>query len=315
MPLKLDKTYKHGWKAKPNMVFEAHLQHFLKDEPLHKYTVARMGGTADYVYVARHNTPLHELIEVIQSAWADAIPVRVLGGGANILVSDKGVRGLVIINHITEMNFAPNNVYVSAGTGILSFARECVNQGYGGMEWAVGVPGTIGGAIVNNAGAHGDDMSKSMLDIQLLEPAGERTVSQEELAYDYRTSSLKQRTDRRFMVLSAHLALAPSDPEQIQNKMTEFNTYRKRTQPGGASLGSVFKNPPNDYAGRLIEASGLKGYQIGTAQVSPIHANFFLNIGNANASDYYALIQHVQHTVKQQHGVDLELEIELVGEW
>jgi UDP-N-acetylmuramate dehydrogenase len=135
------------------------------------------------------------------------------------------------------------------------------------------------------------------------------------LQFGYRYSMLKARPDRDFIVLLASLALRPDDPDTIAARMEEFNAYRKRTQPPGASLGSIFKNPPGDYAGRLIEAAGLKGYRIGNVQVSPVHANFFVNVGSATASDYYALIQHVREVVYRQSGVELEMEIELVGEW
>jgi UDP-N-acetylmuramate dehydrogenase len=137
----------------------------------------------------------------------------------------------------------------------------------------------------------------------------------EDLAYGYRTSSLKQREGRRFLVLSAVLELEQDDPDAIQARMDENIAYRKQTQPPGASLGSIFKNPPNDYAGRLIESCGLKGYRVGGAMVSPVHANFFINTGKTSASDYFALIQHVRGVVEAQTGVKLEPEIELVGEW
>jgi UDP-N-acetylmuramate dehydrogenase len=136
-----------------------------------------------------------------------------------------------------------------------------------------------------------------------------------DLDYGYRHSSLKTRSDRRFLVLMATFSLKPDDPAQIQARMDECIAYRKSTQPPGASLGSIFKNPPGDYAGRLIEVAGLKGYSVGGAQVSPVHANFFINTGGATAGDYYALIQHVREVVSVRLGVTLELEIELVGDW
>jgi UDP-N-acetylmuramate dehydrogenase len=135
------------------------------------------------------------------------------------------------------------------------------------------------------------------------------------LSYGYRHSSLKARADRRFVVLLAQFVLAADDPAAIQARMDGYSARRKQTQPPGASLGSIFKNPPGDYAGRLIEAAGLKGFQIGGAQVSPLHANFFINTGTATASDYYALVEHVRDLVAQTSGVALETEIELVGDW
>jgi UDP-N-acetylmuramate dehydrogenase len=153
-------------------------------------------------------------------------------------------------------------------------------------------------------------------DVVVLEAArGPQLYSQAAMQYAYRTSALKERADKRFVVLLANLCLPPGNPVEIQAKMDDFNAYRKRTQPPGASLGSIFKNPPGDYAGRLIEACGLKGYAVGSAAVSPVHANFFINQGQATAADYAALIQQVQAVVQQQTGIALELEIELAGDW
>jgi UDP-N-acetylmuramate dehydrogenase len=297
----------------------------LRDLPLQananlaKYTVARIGGNADWLYVAKAGDTFETLAQVVRTAWKENLPVRVIGGGANILVSDRGVRGLVVVNHIASVEFGDwhdgRSVSAAAGTGLLTLARQCAAQGLTGMEWAVGVPGTLGGAIVNNAGAHGSDMANIVGDVVVLEPTGPKLYSLDEMAYHYRYSILKARADKRFLVLMATLCLPPDEPDAIQARMNEYNAYRKRTQPPGASLGSIFKNPPGDYAGRLIESSGLKGHTIGSAQVSPVHANFFINLGSATATDYYALIQHVREVVLRETGVELELEVELVGEW
>lgn len=285
--------------------------------PLAKYTAARLGGTADWLYIAKTSTV--ELVEVVRAAWADEIPIRILGGGANVLVSDAGVRGLTIINRITDIEFGDwyggINVSATAGTGLLRLARDCAANGIAGMEWAVGVPGTVGGAVVNNAGAHGSDMAASVTQVVILEPDSPKLFTHADMQYAYRHSSLKAHQDRRFVVLQVNFNLPYDEPESIKQRMTDFNAYRKRTQPSGATLGSIFKNPDGDYAGRLIETSGLKGYRVGNVSVSDIHANFIVNHGDAKASHYYALIRHVQETVLTQHGVELELEIELVGEW
>jgi UDP-N-acetylmuramate dehydrogenase len=289
----------------------------LPDEPLARYTAARMGGPADWLYLAKHSTD--ELVEVVRAAWEQGLPVRVLGGGANVLVSDAGVRGLVIVNRVSEVAFGEwhegRNVAVTGGTGLAVLAHKCQARGLSGMEWAVSVPGTVGGAVVNNAGAHGGDMAAVVRDVVVLDAVqGPKLYTQADMDYGYRHSRLKARTDRRFLVLLTLLALKPDDPAAIEARMNEHIAYRKRTQPPGASLGSIFKNPPGDYAGRLIEMCGLKGHRIGGAQVSPVHANFFINTGKATASDYYALICHVQRVVEDQTGVHLETEVELVGE-
>jgi len=288
----------------------------LANEPLAKYTAARLGGPADWLYIAKNS--IEEFAEVVSTAWAEGLKVRIIGGGANVLVSDKGVRGLVIINHSAEIVFGEwhsgRNVAAGSGTSLTVLARKCQAQGLSGLEWAVSVPGTVGGAVINNAGAHGGDMAKILCDAVILDAErGPLLLNKTNLGYDYRFSSLKARADRRYAVLMATFALTPDAPAAIQARMESFIAHRKRTQPPGASLGSIFKNPPGDYAGRLIEWVGLKGYRIGGAQVSPIHANFFINTGNATASDYYALIQHVRETVMQQTGIALEMEIELIG--
>lgn len=289
-------------------------------EMLAKYTAARLGGPADWLYIANAKNMQEELVQVLQTAWTEGLPVRVIGGGANILVSDKGFRGLVIINRISEIEFGDwhdgRNVSASGGVGLTALARMCATRGLSGLEWAISVPGTVGGAIVNNAGAHGSDISTNVADVVVLEAErGPQLYSREDLRYAYRASALKIRQDKRFIVLLATFRLGTEDPARIQARMASFMAYRKQTQPPGASLGSIFKNPSGDYAGRLIESCGLKGYRIGNVQVSPMHANFFVNIGSARASDYWALIQYVRQTVAQKTGVELELEIELLGDW
>lgn len=288
----------------------------LPGEPLARYTAARLGGPADWLYIARQSTD--ELVEVVTTAWEQAIPVRVLGGGANVLVSDAGVRGLVVINRVNEVTFGEwhegRNVAVTSGVGLTVLAHKCQARGLAGMEWAVSVPGTLGGAVVNNAGAHGGDMARVVRDVVVLDAErGPKLMTQADMDYGYRHSCLKARSDRRFLVLMALLALEPDDPQAIQARMQSYIAYRKQTQPPGASLGSIFKNPPGDYAGRLIEAAGLKGYRVGAAQVSPVHANFFINTGQALADDYYQLIRLVQQRVEQESGIRLEPEVELLG--
>jgi UDP-N-acetylmuramate dehydrogenase len=285
-----------------------------ENEPLARYTAARLGGVADWLYVA--DRTLDELTAVVSEVWRMEMPARILGGGANVLISDQGVRGLVVINHLSEITFVgERRVIATAGTGLAKLARKCAARGLSGFEWAISVPGTVGGAVVNNAGAHGGDMAANIQSVTLVDAVdGQQILTPDDLAYDYRTSSLKQRDDRRFLVLSAEFAFELDAVAAIEGRMEANVAYRKRTQPPGASLGSIFKNPPDDYAGRLIEAADLKGFGVGDAMVSPVHANFFINTGSATASDYYRLIQQVQDAVFQKFNVLLELEIELVGD-
>jgi UDP-N-acetylmuramate dehydrogenase len=183
------------------------------------------------------------------------------------------------------------------------------------MEWAAPVPGTVGGAVYGNAGAHGSDMAESLRMAKILHR--ERGVEDwpvEKLGYEYRSSILK-REKMPVVVLSAVLNVRQTSREEAWERITSFQDHRKETQPPGASMGSIFKNPPDDYAGRLIEAAGLKGHRIGRAMISPVHANFILNLGGATAADIWQLMFQVQQIVKEKFGVSLEPEIELVGEF
>ena len=296
-------------------------ERLLHNEPMAKYTAARLGGSAEWLYVAKEPDRTEDLSLVLMHAWQADIPVRVIGGGANILVSDKGISGLVIVNRINEVRFGDwhdgRSVSATSGTSLTVLANKCQSQGYTGLEWAISVPGTVGGAIVNNAGAHGGDMAGSVADVVVLESGiGPRLYACSELDYGYRHSTLKARTDGHFLVLMATFFLKQDDPAVIKTRMDDFRTHRKETQPTGASLGSIFKNPEGHYAGKLIDDAGLKGHRIGGAMVSDVHGNFFMNdMGKATASDYRALIEHVQAVVETQTGILLQPEIEFVGNW
>ena len=282
------------------------------DVPLARYTAARLGGPADWLYSARDSS--EELVAALGHAREREIPFRALGGGANVLIADEGLRGLVLINRVQQVAFGDAWLRASAGSGLMALARQCQARGLAGLEWAVSVPGTLGGAVINNAGAHGGDMAGMLLEATLLEADGSlKTLSAADLAYAYRNSCLKRRKSRDWLVLEATLALRPDDPARIATRMAAFNVARKRSQPPGASLGSIFRNPPGDFAGRLIEASGLKGLRCGAAQVSTLHANFFINPGRASADDYRRLVTRVQEVVLREQGVRLEPEIELLG--
>jgi UDP-N-acetylmuramate dehydrogenase len=200
-----------------------------------------------------------------------------------------------------------------------SVARQCIGKGLGGLEWAIGIPGTIGGAVVGNAGAHGGEMAAVLLAANIWEPGrGARMYSNEELKYSYRSSLLKLEQERdlaRRVVLSAELQLTPEAVDILAGRAAGFTAYRKQTQPGGASMGSMFKNPPSYYAGYLIETAGLKGYHVGNVRISDKHANFFVSDGEASAEDIRALIAEAWHKVREQFGVEMELEVELVGDW
>ena len=290
-------------------------------EPLARYTSARVGGPADYLATAGS---AGELAELVRAAWQLGLQPLILGGGSNVLISDAGVRGLVILNRARGLDFRPGgpdtapSVWAEAGANLGALARQCALRGLAGLEWAATVPGTVGGAVFGNAGAHGGDLAGSLVVAEILQQDGSvRRWNPAELAFEYRTSRLKRLKGqgRAAVVLAAELRLAAGEPAALQARIDEFAAHRRRSQPPGASLGSMFKNPSGDYAGRLIEAAGLKGARLGQAQISPLHANFFVNLGEARAADILALIHLVHEAVLKHSGVDLELEVELVGDW
>jgi UDP-N-acetylmuramate dehydrogenase len=282
------------------------------NEPLARYTAARLGGPADALISVDSAESLEKIARIV---WACNAPVRILGGGANVLISDSGFRGIVIVNNAKDVAFGDAGLVTAESGAILTrLARQSMIHGLTGFEWAVSVPGTLGGAVVNNAGAHGGDMAAVLVSASIAFAGREtETWAVARIHYAYRESALKRNAEP-FAVLSARLQLSPGhDPAQLEARADEFVAHRKRTQPPGASLGSMFKNPPGDYAGRLIEAAGLKGMQSGGVIISPVHANFFINLGNGTSSDYVTLINLAHDTVLEKFGVDLQLEVELVG--
>jgi UDP-N-acetylmuramate dehydrogenase len=278
------------------------------------YTSARIGGPADALITV---TSADELAETVSRLWELDLPYRILGGGSNVLVSDKGVHGVVVLNRAKGVRFDKSSrpkVRAEAGVVIANLARRAASHGLAGLEWAAAVPGTVGGAVYGNAGAFGGDMSGSLIQAELLTENGRETWPVQKMEYGYRTSVLKRRT-LKFAILAAELRLEHSTKEAASVKIGEFSGRRKATQPPGASMGSMFKNPPGDFAGRLIEAAGLKGTRIGTAEISPLHANFFITHDQTKAEDVRALVNLARKTVAEKFGVELELEIELIGEW
>lgn len=281
---------------------------------LKTFTTARVGGDAAWFLTVKN---AGELVEIIEICWEHELKFFLLGSGSNVLFNDKNFDGLVILNqakHI-EINITGESptLRCESGASLGLVARKAALSGLTGMEWATTIPGTIGGAIYGNAGAHGGDMHGNLLLAEILQQEKGKSVwNTDDFQFGYRTSILKRQQEKG-IVLSATLSCQYDDPEKIKERMNSFSEYRRRTQPPGASMGSMFKNPPGDYAGRLIESAGLKGFSIGGVKISDVHANFFVNSDQASARDYYALIQHVQHTVKEKFDVELELEVELIG--
>lgn len=295
------------------------------------YTSMKVGGPAEYFATV---TTVAEMIRLVRWARAVGLPYYILGGGSNILISDRGMRGLVIHNRLrrVRVDAAPCCVYppddrpflfAESGALLAGVARRSVAEGLTGLEWAVSVPGTVGGAVVGNAGAHGREVKDDLWNAMILDDQGDvEEVDAVMLAYAYRSSALKRRLAVQAgfgpVVLSANFRLTPGDPAAIRARADEYLQHRRRTQPVEPSVGSTFKNPPGDFAGRLIEAAGLKGARSGGVAVSQVHANFIVNPGGAgaaSAADVVALMQHIQRTVADRFDVHLEPEVQLVGDW
>jgi UDP-N-acetylmuramate dehydrogenase len=280
------------------------------------YTTARVGGRVPAL-VSIHT--LEDLVHAARVLWGLSVPFLLLGSGSNILVSDHGYDGVILHNRAHNMKIDtksdPPSIFAESGAILGTVARQSALRGLSGMEWAAPIPGTVGGAVYGNAGAHGSDIHNSLKMATILhEKQGIEEWPVERLAYEYRSSILK-REKIPVVVLSAVFNAVKSTREEAWEKIETCQAHRKETQPPGASMGSMFKNPPEDYAGKLIEAAGLKGKQIGRAMVSPIHANFIINLGDASAQDIWRLMKVVQETVKEKSGINLEPEIELIGEF
>ncbi|ELR98917.1 UDP-N-acetylmuramate dehydrogenase [Gloeocapsa sp. PCC 73106] len=287
----------------------------LSDVSLANLTSWRVGGLAQW-YTAPRNW--QELAAAFTWYNDQDLPLTLLGAGSNLLVSDRGIPGLILsTRHWRYLDFdeATAQVTVSAGEPIARVAWQAAKRGWRGLEWAVGIPGTVGGAVVMNAGAHGKAIADCLLQAKVISPQGNLEILQPEmLGYKYRYSLLQL---EQKLVLDATLQLQPGFAKEVVRAETTRNLQqRKQSQPyDRPSCGSVFRNPPGFAAGWLIEQLGLKGYQIGEAQVAHRHANFILNCGQATASEIFQLIGYVQGKVEEQWGITLETEVKLVGEF
>ena len=282
------------------------------------YTTWRVGGPAEWLAEPSQTDQLSELI-----SWAQQrkIPWRVIGAGSNLLISDEGLQGLTIcLRKLQGMEVETQTGLVTAFAGepIPTLARRAARGGLHGLEWAVGIPGTVGGAAVMNAGAQGGCTAERLISVDVIDPreaggAGViRTLTNAELEFDYR-HSLLQSSD--LMVIAARFQLEPGhDPKELSRVTSGNLSHRTTTQPyQWPSCGSVFRNPEPQKAGQLIEAVGLKGRRIGGAEVSMVHANFIVNTGNATANDILQLIELVQHEVQRSHGIALHPEVKRLG--
>lgn len=293
-----------------------------QESPLSRCTTWRIGGPAEFL--VRASTP-DALVAAVRWGADQGLPITLIGGGSNLLVGDDGLRGLVIISKtpgersevlLNATDFGDVvEVTAAAQIPINWIGRYACDRGWSGLDWAVGLPGTVGGATVNNAGAHGTEQKDHLVSLRTLSTSGEIEVHDRAwLNPTYRNTTIKaQPRPRDLIVLDATMRLPKGDAAVLSGLAEEHARYRKETQPTGACAGSTFANPEGDFAGRLIEAAGLKGYAVGPVSFSTKHSNFIVNAGGGTAAQVLELIAHAQATIRDQFGVELHREIEYLS--
>ncbi len=281
-------------------------------EPLSRHTSFKVGGPADYFVEAHTSRGLSACLRALEGR---GVPVLLLGNGSNLLVSDQGVRGAVLRlrGEFRKVRWHDSGAEVGAAYAVSRLVREAVRRGRGGLEFAEGIPGSVGGSLVMNAGAYGSEMERVVNRVDAMTAAGEAlALGREELRFSYRETRLP----RDAVVTRVGMVLTPETAEVVDARMRAIMARRRESQPSGhPNFGSVFRNPPGDHAGRLIEASGLKGLRVGSAEVSRRHANFIVNRGGARAQDVRRLIEQVCSEVESRFSVRLQTEVRFAGEW
>jgi len=300
-----------SWRTNANLEWLSALRGVERDHPLARHTSLNIGGPAEFFVETR------DPAELVEACIERGVPWLTLGAGTNLLIADAGVEGLVVRCVSREWKVEGRRVYAQAGLKMMRLARICADHDLTGFEWAIGVPGTVGGAVYQNAGCWGSELVEVLTEAEGLLPGrGRQTWPREDLDLGYRTSALRQGALRGALVTGAWIELRPGDGAASRSQMARWTAERNQTQPiRTKNCGSVFKNPPGDSAGRMIEAVGLKGAREGAAQVSEQHANFILNLGGASADQVSRLIERVRCAVRERFGLDLETEVESVGRW
>jgi UDP-N-acetylmuramate dehydrogenase len=283
------------------------------NEPLSRHTTWKVGGPADLMIYPKNREQLEQAMKVVRE---HRLPWRAIGRGSNLLVRDGGIRGVVfkLDEGFNYLKVDGTSVTAGGGYSTILLASMTAKHGLTGLEFAGGIPGNVGGAVYMNAGAHGSEISRVLESAEVLLESGEWVrLSNADLKFQYRTSVLQK--ELRGIVTEATFRLEYGDREKIASALASFKDRRRRTQPlQYPCAGSVFRNPPGDFAGRLIQEAGLKGYRIGDAEISTLHANFIINRGEATARDVLALIEHVIRTVKEKFGITLVPEVQVIGE-
>ena len=281
-----------------------------QDELMARHTTMGVGGSADWFLLPE---TAEELAALVQAFLAADVPYFVLGGGANLLVRDSGIRGAVIaMNRLSGMDISGNKITALAGTPTAAVARAAYEKALSGLEFAAGIPGTIGGAAYMNAGAFGGDMSQIVRRVTTLDAAGvSHTYEMSEMAYAYRHSRFMERPET---IVSVEMELGKGNQETMFRAMKEYQQKRRETQPSDRSAGSTFKRPEGVAAAKLIDDLGLKGFSVGGAAVSEKHAGFVINRGRATCADVLAVMEEVRNRVQAHYGISLEPEVRIVGE-
>ena len=283
------------------------------DEPLKRYTAWKIGGPADALLEPSN---ADELVKAVKTAREHDISITILGGGTNVLILDGGIRGLTIrlARALTEIRMGDASVVADAGVLYPALANATAARGLEGLEFATGIPGTVGGAVFMNAGAYGSETREILrwAEVFKSETGLVERVPNVELKLSYRRSALHAHPG--WIVLRAAYALRFSEPEELKARIKEFRAQRRNGTPNRPSCGSTFKRPKDEYPGRVIEAAGLKGMRVGQIEVSPVHANYFVNHGGGTAQDALKLIEHAKETVRAKLGIELEMEVRVLGE-
>ncbi len=283
-----------------------------RDAPLDRHVAFRVGGPADLLVIPRDADELRAAATVLFAAGVRPV---FLGAGSNVLIGDRGIRGVVVKigKGVDRVTIEGARVLAEAGTGLPALALRTARKGLAGLEFAAGIPASVGGGAVMNAGAHGHAMAEVVEAVSVLTPEGEQRLDRDALGWAYRTTVLQ---DRPWLVTGVALTLRVEDPITVRQRLDAWLAHRGATQPiGPPSSGCVFRNPPHDHAGRLIDLAGAKGLAVGGACVSEVHANYIINRGGATAADVRALAEQVRTRVIDGTGIPLELEVKLLGEF
>ena len=300
---------KHQWFE--DLIMQVDPSNVKIDEALNLHTMTRMGGVAD-IFVTPDTE--EQAAFIVKYAFENNIPLLLLGNGSNMVVRDGGVRGIVLrLENLNKITIDGNKVIAESGADIIDVSRAVAKESLTGLEFACGIPGSIGGAMAMNAGAYGGEVQDVIVQCTVLTPSGDKLIlSKEELELGYRKSII---TKKGYYVLSAEFELLPGNQEEIDAKIADLTFQRESKQPlEYPSAGSVFKRPPGYFAGKLIQDSGLQGKGFGGAEVSTKHAGFIVNKNNATATDYISTIEMVKKAVKENFDIELELEVKIVGE-